>query len=324
MRSYVARVMQQDLVSEAAAVDMGVDLGSDDALVAEHGLNGAQVGAALQQVGGKGVAQAVGRDIAPDAGRHTRFLYYMKHHYTPNILDMPFDGYEYEIAVFGRNAPRVAVKEIEAQLLDCLGRDRHQAFFAALALHPDEAFVEIEIGDAQVAEFAHPQAAAIHYLDDGAVAMTLTDVEPDGVYHAVYLLHRQDFGQVAAYLGRHEQFAGVGLNAAVHQEELIESSYARQDARLRPCIKPDLVEAGGKIVEVGGSGAKRFDVFAREIDQEFVEVAQVGIKRVGRQTLFQFKVYLKRPDKLPAPSVEARKPLLSHSIYFFHRHKYDL
>lgn len=38
---------------------MGVDLGGEDALVAEHLLDGAEVGSVLDEVGGEGVAESM-------------------------------------------------------------------------------------------------------------------------------------------------------------------------------------------------------------------------------------------------------------------------
>ena len=44
--------------------DMGVDLGGGDIRVAQHLLDGAQVGAVFQQVDGEAVAQGVGCDVS--------------------------------------------------------------------------------------------------------------------------------------------------------------------------------------------------------------------------------------------------------------------
>ena len=52
----VAGVVLQDFVAQAGAVDVDVDLGRGDALVAQHLLDGTQVGTALEQVGGEAVA----------------------------------------------------------------------------------------------------------------------------------------------------------------------------------------------------------------------------------------------------------------------------
>src|SRR2546425_12417898 len=47
---------------------MGVDLGRCDVGVAEHGLHGAQVGAALEQMAREGVAEHVRRHLGPESG----------------------------------------------------------------------------------------------------------------------------------------------------------------------------------------------------------------------------------------------------------------
>ena len=54
--------------AEVAPRDVGVDLGGGEAGVAEEFLDGAQVGAGLEQVGGEGVAERVGADAMLGAG----------------------------------------------------------------------------------------------------------------------------------------------------------------------------------------------------------------------------------------------------------------
>lgn len=48
--------------------DVGVDLGRGDGFVAEEGLDGTDVGAVAEEVGGEGVAEGVGGDGLGDAG----------------------------------------------------------------------------------------------------------------------------------------------------------------------------------------------------------------------------------------------------------------
>ena len=63
----ISRKVLQNLISKKAAINVGIDFGSTNAFVPQHGLNGAQVGSALQQVGGKAVSEGVGRDGLLDA-----------------------------------------------------------------------------------------------------------------------------------------------------------------------------------------------------------------------------------------------------------------
>ena len=60
--------MLQDFLAQGGGVDVGVDFGGADGLMAQQGLDDAQVGAAFEQGCCKRVAQRVGRDGLRDAG----------------------------------------------------------------------------------------------------------------------------------------------------------------------------------------------------------------------------------------------------------------
>ena len=67
--------MRLEIQLAAAAVGyVGVELRRGQIRVSEHLLNGAQVGAALEQVGGEGVAEQVGVDAARLEARLVREL----------------------------------------------------------------------------------------------------------------------------------------------------------------------------------------------------------------------------------------------------------
>lgn len=53
---------------EVGIGDVGVDLGSADVGMAEHGLDGAEVSAVHEEVGGEAVAESVRGDVFRDAG----------------------------------------------------------------------------------------------------------------------------------------------------------------------------------------------------------------------------------------------------------------
>ena len=53
---------------EEFAVEVGIDLCGGDALVAEHFLDGAKVGAAFDEVGGEGMAESVRGNVLADPG----------------------------------------------------------------------------------------------------------------------------------------------------------------------------------------------------------------------------------------------------------------
>ena len=49
----VARMVLDDFLTQARTVNVGIDFGSGNAFMSEHGLDGAKVGSTFQQVGGK-------------------------------------------------------------------------------------------------------------------------------------------------------------------------------------------------------------------------------------------------------------------------------
>lgn len=53
---------------EVGVGDVGVNLGSADVGMAEHGLDRAEVGAVHEEVGGEAVTEGVGGDVFRDAG----------------------------------------------------------------------------------------------------------------------------------------------------------------------------------------------------------------------------------------------------------------
>lgn len=56
----VAGMVEENLGAEQGGVEVEVDFGGGDGFVAEHLLDGAQVGAPFEKVGGEAVAQGVG------------------------------------------------------------------------------------------------------------------------------------------------------------------------------------------------------------------------------------------------------------------------
>ena len=54
---------------EPAAVNVGIDLGSGNIRMAQHELDGPQIGTMFEEVGGKGMAQGMGADLLVDPGR---------------------------------------------------------------------------------------------------------------------------------------------------------------------------------------------------------------------------------------------------------------
>ncbi len=72
--------MFDDFCAQHRAVDMGIDLGSGDGFMPQHGLNGAQVSSSLQQVGSKRMTERVRTNGLLDACLFGQLFDEMEHH----------------------------------------------------------------------------------------------------------------------------------------------------------------------------------------------------------------------------------------------------
>ena len=68
-------MVQEDFLAEVGAVYVHVDLGGVDALVAQHLLNGTQVGTAFEEMRGEGVAEGVRRHRGAYVGGDAQHAY---------------------------------------------------------------------------------------------------------------------------------------------------------------------------------------------------------------------------------------------------------
>lgn len=74
----VAWMVGEDVGAQGRGVEMEIDLGGGDGFMAEHLLDGTQIGSPLEQMGGKGVAQSMGRNGALDSGLLGEPTHYLK------------------------------------------------------------------------------------------------------------------------------------------------------------------------------------------------------------------------------------------------------
>ena len=154
LHSAVTGMVRDDLVTQTGTVDMGIDFGSSYALVPQHGLYHAQVGTALEQVCGKGVAKGVRADIFLYPDRQHKLFYEVEYHDARKGLFQSLAD-EDEILVPGFDGYAVAVAEIGLELSYRTPRYGDKALFVALAGDTDELLGKVEVGHTQGAELRH-------------------------------------------------------------------------------------------------------------------------------------------------------------------------
>ena len=197
LRLDIAGVVIEDFLAEVVAVDVEVDLGGGDALVAEHLLDGTQVRAAFEEMGGEAVAEGVGGDGGADACGATELL--------DDVEDgdagegrTAADAQEDIILGAGLDGDACAVVEPVLQFRYGTGRDGHEPLLLAFAVHTDEALVEEEVAHLQMAELTDAEPAGVEGLQNGAVALALGLGHIDGVDEEIDLADGEHVGEVAA------------------------------------------------------------------------------------------------------------------------------
>ena len=149
----IAGMMLDNFTSEHVPVDMRINFRGGDGFMSQHALNCPQIGAAFQQMGGKGMAERVRTDILGDTGLFRQFFNHVKHHDAGDTIAPSCQ--KYVIFVSFLDFSQVTVCKPILYFFDGAGGDRYQALFAAFAFHLDESFLEVKVGDFQVTQFRH-------------------------------------------------------------------------------------------------------------------------------------------------------------------------
>ena len=131
----------KDFIPQAGAVDMDIYLGSGDALVTQHLLDGAQVSPSLEQVGRKTMAQGVRADHFSDSGELAQLLYNVKNHLAREHCPPAVEEQDVFTAALD-HLMRACLLQVKIDLVDGNGRDGHNALFVALALNHDIALID--------------------------------------------------------------------------------------------------------------------------------------------------------------------------------------
>ena len=142
--------------------DVGVDLGGAEAGVAEEGLDAAEVGAVVEEVGGEAVAEFVRGDVDGEAGVFPVFV-----DDVGECLggDAAAEFAEEERAFVDGGFEAVALYGFEG-----VAADRAEAFFAAFADDADGFGVGVEVVDVEAGEFAEAHACGVEHFEDGGIA----------------------------------------------------------------------------------------------------------------------------------------------------------
>jgi hypothetical protein len=192
-------------VLEALGRQVGVHLRRGDVGVPEHLLQGAQVAAAREQVGGERVAQRVrahppvearGAGVALDD-----LVEALAGQARPAVVDE-------EVALLAQaDHPRAPVLQVGADRGDRVAADGHEPLLRALAPRAQDPRVEVDVADLEVDRLARAQPARVHELEQRPVAQGRGVAAGRGGEQARHLVAGEDLRELLG-LARRAQVGG--------------------------------------------------------------------------------------------------------------------
>lgn len=203
---------------EVLVGNVGVNLGSGDVGVSEHGLDGADVGAVHEEVGGEAMAQGMWGNVFGDAGHFGVFL------------DDAFDGTRGETAVVAGSIDRLKIATIIEKkgsegigasieiILDPVGGsfgDENGTIFAAFATNDKLAAVEIDGIAIEFDEFGDTEPAGEKELNNGAVAKPSLGVGINTIEKTLNFVIMEEGNLLANDVRKFDEIGIEGINAAL-------------------------------------------------------------------------------------------------------------
>ena len=103
-------MMFDDFTTQSASVDMGINLGRTDTFMSQHALNGTEIGASFQQVGGERMAEGMGADVLGEPYGFAQYFDDVENHDSGDVLSTFTD--EYIIFIPRLDVHCIAVHEV--------------------------------------------------------------------------------------------------------------------------------------------------------------------------------------------------------------------
>ncbi len=192
---------------------MGVNLGGGQVAVAQQQLHDAQVGAVIEQVGGEGVAQGVGRQRLVDAGDRGPMAQPVPEGLAGHGA-APLAGKEYVALSAAEDLRPALANEFGHAGLGFLSQ-RHQPLLVPLADNAHHPLTEVELVQAQCHQLRHPQAGGVEQFQHGLVALAQGRFLVRRREQSLHVVFGQAFGQRTAQPGIVDQRGGILVDQIV-------------------------------------------------------------------------------------------------------------
>jgi hypothetical protein len=247
----------------------------------EQLLDRAQVGSALQQMGGEGVAERVRRDPTGDRGLAHPAVEPPTH---VGGREPPSPDRDEERGL-GRipHEPRAARREVALE--GALGRlpHRQQTLLLALARDPHRLRLEVDPAEIEGDDLLAAEAAGVGELEHGPIAKLQRLPRRDPVQQGAHLLSRENPGQLALALGTGDQLGWIRRYALAAHEEVVEPPQGGELARHARPGQPALGEPGHVATDVAIGDVLGAQPAPGRPPGELRQVDRVGPPGAGRR-----------------------------------------
>lgn len=257
--------------------------------MAEHHLDGAEIGAALEQMGGEGVAQGVRSYRTAYACQPGVVADYHEHHVAGESAAAAPE-YEGVFVAGGGDDVAACAGHVFGDESAVVVVHGHHAFFRSFAGDHQIVVFEIDARHLQGDEFAHTQSAAVQGFDYQAVALFQRVAQVEGGADGVDFRGGEYSGQMGGKLWRFEKHRGVVAAAAVAHKPPEERTHGRDDACNRARRQMERRQVGHIAVEIFGVGACRVGAVVGHGLQKAADVGGVGVDGVLRESAFELKM----------------------------------
>ena len=176
------------------------------------------------------------------------------------------------------------------EFVDGTRRNGYDALFVALAGDTNEAFVEKQIREFEIAHLAHTQATTIKHLNEGMVALTFGLGLVDGIEDSFHLFERKHGRQMLWNARTLQEFCRVLCNVAIELEKTIERAHATEHSRHRTRSDTQGKEMLGVFVEQRQGHDKHRHIDLSEKFQKAIHIALISHPRVFRKPLFEQQI----------------------------------
>ena len=281
-------MISRQSVAQQFIGNVRIDFRSAHTGVAEHLLDSEQVGAAFKQMGGKTMPECVRTDGFCNTIFLRQVLDNQEDHLSRQSRASAVE--ENRVGEFGLNVDvQPCAFDVLEEYFQTAIANGYKSFLAAFAEDAQEAVVPIYITDLQSDEFRNTQAAAVHHLNHGFVAVAIGLAQVDAVEHLLDFLVGQHFGQVATQSGRGDQCGWVGFGKVFLEQVTPKRLQSRKDSRLRCGTDVQIIEIGEEVLDSVlldgvGFGGK---VLAFKVLQKQMDIVAIGFHAVVGQRKLQ-------------------------------------